>query len=45
MTNSEYLADELAAIGIAFPPESREHTVIRSVIEILMEQTNHPTQE
>lgn len=37
MTNNEYLASELASIGITFPPESREHRVIESIIEILLE--------
>lgn len=37
MTNTAYLADELALIGISFMPESREHLVIRDIIEILTE--------
>lgn len=38
MTNNEYLADELSRIGTRYLPESREHIVIRSVIEILTEE-------
>lgn len=37
MSNNGYLATELAGIGVRFEPESREHRVIVSVIEILME--------
>jgi len=38
MTVIEYLANELAVIGVRFMPESREHRVIESVIEILMDR-------
>ena len=38
MTNNEYLANELAAIGIRFSPASKEHHVIDAIIEILAEQ-------
>ena len=38
MSNNIYLASELAGIGIRFEPESREHRVIESVIELLMER-------
>ena len=37
MTINEYLAAELARIGIRFAPESREHRVIGTVIEVLTE--------
>lgn len=37
MMNNAYLATELAGIGIRFESESREHRVIESIIEILLE--------
>jgi len=38
MNSNSYLASELASIGVRFAPESKEHEVIKCIIEILTDQ-------